>query len=144
MMRRLILALLCLLSLSCDQTASPGAPAGIGTLNSDGRWVVVNYWAIWCHPCRKEIPELNAFAESRQKDTLVYAVNFDGVQGEALIVQANELGIDFILLEEDPATTLGYAPPNVLPTTMIIDPGGNIVARLVGPQTEKSLQAEFK
>ena len=25
-------------------------------------WVVINYWANWCEPCRKEIPELNAFA----------------------------------------------------------------------------------
>ena len=139
--RRLTAALVCLFLLGCDQAPAPEVTAGIGNLNADGHWQVINYWAIWCHPCRKEIPELNEFATSRHQDTRVYAVNFDGVTGEALLVQANELGIDFILLEEDPAARLGYAPPTVLPTTLIIDPDGNIVARLLGPQTEDSLHA---
>ena len=36
-----------------------------------GNWVVINYWADWCAPCIKEIPELNEFA-NENKDILLY------------------------------------------------------------------------
>ena len=41
-----------------------------------GNWIVVNYWADWCAPCIKEIPELNDFAKENT-DILVYTFNFD-------------------------------------------------------------------
>jgi len=143
MSRPLTLALLCLVLVACD-SSQPEPPAGVGAIGADGRWMAINYWAIWCHPCRTEMPELNQFAAANTTGVAVYAVNFDGVKGEELLAQAAELGIRFTLLEEDPAVSLGYARPTVLPTTIIIDPDGNLVARLVGIQTEASLLAAIK
>ena len=143
MTARLTLALLFLMLAACD-SGQPEPPAGVGAIAADGRWITINYWAIWCHPCRTEIPELNDFAAANATRVSVYAVNFDDVRGEELLAQAAELGINFTLLEEDPAGTLGYARPTVLPTTIIIDPSGNLVARLMGAQTEASLQAVIK
>lgn len=111
---------------------------------ADGRWTIINYWAVWCHPCRQEIPELNDFARSQHDSAVVYGVNFDAVEGEELLVQANELGIAFTQLRTDPASQLGYAPPTVLPTTLVINPQGEIIARLIGPQTAASLEASMK
>lgn len=106
---------------------------------ADGRWQIINYWATWCAPCREEIPELNHFHYRFSDKAAVYGVNFDGATGEELIVQSAELGIEFIQLRSDPAAALGYDRPNVLPTTMIINPQGEIVRVLVGPQTESTL-----
>ncbi len=128
--------IVCLCLSSCGE---PVQAPGLGELSRDGRTIVINYWAIWCHPCREEIPELNEFAEDYAAETSVYAVNFDGVVGEELLAQAGELGIKFTLLEEDPSPQLGYARPMVLPTTLIITPDGEIMARLLGPQTSDSL-----
>ena len=69
-----------------------------------------------------------------------YGVNFDNVQGEELLVQAAELGIEFPLLATDPGAKLGYARPTVLPTTLLINPEGELWARLLGPQTLASLE----
>lgn len=107
------------------------------TLAGNGSWRVVNYWAIWCTPCREEIPELNRLAE--REDITVLGVNFDAKQGESLSKDSMELGIEFPTID-DPSGPLGIARPDKLPTTLIIDPDDNIVATLVGPQTEEGLE----
>ena len=107
------------------------------TLPGAGTWRVVNYWAIWCAPCREEIPELNALHQD--SPLTVFAVNYDGQQGETLTQQAAELGIRFELLEQDPGSDLGIERPRVLPTTLLIDPEGVVTDILVGPQTKENL-----
>ena len=106
-------------------------------LPNAGDWRGVNYWAIWCGPCREEIPELNALHHNSA--LTVFAVNYDGQQGEALIQQAAELGITFELLEQDPGPDLGVERPRVLPTTLLINPEGIVTDTLIGPQTQESL-----
>ena len=61
----------------------------VDELPGAGRWRVINYWAIWCAPCREEIPELNALDD--RTDLMVFAVNYDGQNGEALQSQAAEV-----------------------------------------------------
>ena len=108
-------------------------------LPSPGQWRIVNYWAIWCVPCREEIPELNAV--HRDTALTVFAVNYDGQQGEALRAQADELGITFTLLKQDPGPDLDIERPRVLPTTLLVNPTGEVTDTLVGPQTRDTLLA---
>ena len=107
-----------------------------------GQWRVINYWAIWCAPCREEIPELNALDD--RTDLMVFAVNYDGQNGEALQSQAAELGITFTLLEKDPGAALGVERPRVLPTTLLVNPQGAVTDTLVGPQTQESLMSVWR
>lgn len=104
-----------------------------------GQWLVINYWAAWCKPCIEEIPELNRFAQ-QANNAQVFAVNFDMLEGLELKQQSQKIGIEFVILEQDPAASLNYQRPTVLPTTLIIKPNGQIHRRLVGPQTAASLQ----
>ena len=107
-----------------------------------GQWRVINYWAIWCAPCREEIPELNALNDSTE--LMVFAVNYDGQTGEALLSQAAEMGITFTLLEQDPGAVMGIERPRVLPTTLLVNPEGAVTDTLVGPQTQESLLAVWQ
>ncbi len=127
---------------ACGPGQPPLPPGVMASPKLGENWMVINYWAIWCAPCREEIPELNRLA-LRAPDIDVYAVNFDDVQGDALAEQAAELGIDFPLLAEDPGPALGSARPTVLPTTLIVDPAGQVVTRLIGPQTEAAIRQEL-
>jgi thiol-disulfide isomerase/thioredoxin len=102
-----------------------------------GQWVVINYWAIWCKPCIKEIPELNAL--DKLPGVTVLGVNYDGVAAQEREQQIQQLGIAFDVLATDPATELGISRPEVLPTTLILDPAGKLRDTLVGPQTLASL-----
>ena len=118
---------------------SSGDQAG-GTLQLDrlkGQWVVINYWATWCKPCIHEIPELNSLAAL--PTVTVLGVNYDGVEGERLAQQVEQLGIAFPILSVDPASQLGVERPVVLPTTLVLDPQGKLRSTLVGPQTLQSL-----
>ena len=132
----------CLLLVACSRQDSPQLPPGVEAIpRQEGNWLFINYWAIWCAPCRVEIPELNEFAAEHADQVIVYGVNFDDVDPETLLVQATELGIEFTLLSADPGEALGYARPMMLPTTMVINPEGEIMARLLGPQTIDNLAA---
>jgi thiol-disulfide isomerase/thioredoxin len=107
-----------------------------------GHWVFINYWAEWCAPCRYEIPQLNALNKaSTQNDVRVVGVNFDGVDGAALLALMQRMSIEFPVATKDPRERFGYQLPAVLPTTVVLDPDGNVAATLVGPQTESTLRA---
>ena len=101
------------------------------------KWNVVNYWAIWCEPCRVEIPELNELSHASNINVL--GVNFDGKQGTALSADEAALGIKFPTIA-DPSPKMGFARPTVLPTTLIFSPEGQLVAALKGPQTARAIR----
>jgi thiol-disulfide isomerase/thioredoxin len=107
---------------------------------SKGQWVFVNYWAQWCKPCIKEIPELNAL-NADHSDITVLGVNYDGVTGEELAKQLTDLQVGFDTLSSDPSAALGIPRPVVLPTTVIISPSGDLHSTLLGPQTLETLLA---
>ncbi len=106
-----------------------------------GRWVLINYWATWCAPCREEIPALNRFAEQHADTVAVIGVGLDGQREERLRAEIAELGIRFPVLAEDPGPVLGLTFPTVVPTTWLLDPDGKLVKALLGPQDDASLAA---
>lgn len=109
-----------------------------------GHWVVINYWAEWCLPCIKEIPEFNRLATEHSSTLRVFAVNYDRITGEALQALASRMGIDFNLIEHDPAPLLRLSRPASLPTTYLFNPQGELAAKLVGPQTAEDILARIK
>lgn len=108
----------------------------------EGQWVLINYWAEWCGPCRTEIPELNALNQSHD-DVTVLGVNFDGLQGDELMDAARALGIQFRVLGVDPAERLELPSSAVLPVTYIVDSNGVVRESLVGEQTADGLLARL-
>jgi thiol-disulfide isomerase/thioredoxin len=110
----------------------------------DGQWLVINYWAEWCGPCRTEIPELNALARQHEAQAVtVLGVNFDGLQGEALNRAVQALGIEFTVLEQDPAPRYELPRNEVLPVTYIVDSQGRMRERLLGEQSAAGLNARL-
>ncbi len=141
--RWMLLAMLLLLG-GCDR---PGVPLLSGErlsgerLTVDGaeaQWVLVNYWATWCTPCRAEIPELNHLHQAR--DVRVVGVNFDQLDEIALRQAVAEMGIEFDVALADPRALWSYPMPQGLPATIVIAPDGQVRTTLLGPQTEAGLR----
>ncbi len=107
-----------------------------------GKWVIVNYWATWCPPCREEIPDLIKFHEQHRKqggDVVVLGVNFEDVSKEQLTDFVEGQMITYPILRSEPLAETPLGPVPGLPTTYIIAPDGTPVARQVGPVTGKQL-----
>ena len=113
-----------------------GSDTNLGKLN--GSWIVINYWADWCAPCIKEIPELNEFA-SENKDIKVYTFNFDQLEIDDLEPVANKFNIIVPSLITHPRDIWGIQTPPAVPATFFINPDGEISLSLFRPQTKDDL-----
>ena len=94
-MKNKIISLFCLILIISCQKADIDLhnSKGMVSENLKGQWVMINYWADWCPPCLKEMPELVSFA-SANKDVQVFAFNFDQLDGEDLDYEINKFGVD--------------------------------------------------
>ena len=105
---------------------------------------MINYWAQWCAPCRTEIHELNALEKQlKEQSVQVLGVNFDALQGEKLSKAAQDMGITFTVLAQDPAERYQLPRAEVLPVTYIVDDQGRMRERLLGEQTAAGLTARL-
>lgn len=104
----------------------------------NGKWLVINYWAIWCKPCIEEIPELNALNKNHA-DIQVIGVNYDRPATEVNLEAIKKLAIEFPVSQTNLQALYQYQMPQALPTTIIISGDGMVKHELTGPQTEQSI-----
>ena len=105
-----------------------------------GEWVVVNYWATWCAPCRKEMPELSELHRERD-DVTVLGLAFEDTEDSAFEEFLEEIPVDFPILKVDvydPPEPFGA--PKVLPTTIVLDREGRAVKAFLGPVTREAIE----
>lgn len=104
-----------------------------------GKWIIFNYWADWCPPCIKEIPELNNLDKNFSKDLKVFLINFDLLEGEELKQQLERFNVSVDSLLSDPSEIFKWVVPENLPVTFIVNKEGELEHTLIGPQTEKGI-----
>lgn len=107
-----------------------------------GKVVIVNFWASWCSPCRKEMPALDAFYRryhSRGVDMI--GVSADRARDRSEVIKAMR-SFSYPAAMLDDAKTNGFGAPNSLPTTYVIGARGTVRAKLTPEKeevTERSL-----
>jgi thiol-disulfide isomerase/thioredoxin len=108
-----------------------------------GRVVLLNLWATWCAPCRKEMPTLNDVQKQLgTKDFEVVALSVDRKGLEASSAFLKETGADSLGLYVDATTqSLEDLQAFGLPVTLLIDRKGREIGRLLGPAEWNSAEA---
>jgi thiol-disulfide isomerase/thioredoxin len=106
-----------------------------------GTWTIVNFWATWCGPCLKEMPELSAL-DAMREHVEVIGLAYDDIEPAALkaFLQTHPVVYPIALVDtyKPPAD---FATPRGLPTTYLIAPDGKVAKHFIGPITAKEIDA---
>ncbi len=142
----MILGLLCVMPALAAPllTPVPGKPAAPGYRLHDmdgephsldelrGKVVILNFWATWCPPCRRELPAMNrAWKKVKGQGIVIVGINV-GEDEDTVFAFNGEYPIDFPVLLDQEGEIVARWPVKGLPTTFVIDPQGRIVYRAIG------------
>jgi cytochrome c biogenesis protein CcmG, thiol:disulfide interchange protein DsbE len=108
-----------------------------------GRPVVLNFWASWCVPCRKEMPVLQDVSEEVQGRVAFVGINHQDSRGEALGF-LDETGVRFPAGYDPEGRTASAYGLYGMPTTIFISPDGRILERHRGEISEAELKRKIE
>jgi len=107
-----------------------------------GKVVVLNFWATWCGPCVKEIPDLIKLAE-QGRDQGVIVIGISDEDETKIRNFAEKRGVKYPMV-----SGAGWPAPfhqiNAVPTTFVIDGDGMIRSKLIGSRSLEVFQAEVE
>jgi len=139
--------------LACSVTAQAAMPAQpslkVATLDGKafdlaaqrGHWVIVNFWATWCVPCIKEMPDISRFVSDHADVRAIGLAYEDSDKADIQAFLAKHpvsYPIAQVTMDDAPKD---FDEPRGLPTTYLIAPDGHVAKRFVGPVTGQSLGA---
>ena len=106
-----------------------------------GRWVVVNFFATWCVPCRKEHPDLVRFSNLHRArgDAAVFGIVYDDPADEVRRFRSAEGGDWPMLVDPGGKVALDFGVAGV-PESFLITPGGVVVSKILGGVTFERLE----
>jgi len=106
-----------------------------------GKVVVLNFWATWCGPCRREIPDFMELHEKlKNKGVLFAGISLDEKGWAKVRPYAKKMEINYPIMVADKSTARKYGPIRAIPTTFIINKKGEIEYIAPGMLTKERLE----
>jgi len=117
-----------------DLTLKTLGGRSIQLAQQEGRVLLINFWATWCGPCRKEIPDLKALhSELNSKGLTVIGVALDRKGREVVEPYVEKQAIDYpIVVDSEGKAEAAFGPVRGLPTTIVVNADGKITKRVLG------------
>lgn len=121
-------------------------PAGKKVSLSDykGKVVIVDFWATWCPPCRKGIPDLVDLQTEFGSKIAIIGISLDTDTKDQVASFAKNFNINYTVLFATPDVVESYGNVEAIPTSFIIDKNGNIVNQYVGLTPKETYESEIK
>lgn len=110
-----------------------------------GKWVLVNYWATWCPPCLRELPELISLHNShKNKDLMVIGIAMEYASEKLVADFVSAHGISYPVVLGNRKIVAQIGELEVLPTSYLYSPTGEQVAQQAGEVTRASIESYIK
>jgi cytochrome c biogenesis protein CcmG/thiol:disulfide interchange protein DsbE len=111
-----------------------------------GKVVIIDFWATWCPPCRKGVPDLVELKKKYGKKGFeIVGISLDGPQTKSEVVPfIKNYGINYPVVYGNEAVTISYGGVQSIPTAFIIDKEGKIVATYVGLRPKEVYEEQIK
>ncbi len=110
-----------------------------------GKVLVINFWATWCPPCRREIPDLvAAYKELKSEGLEILGLSVDETTGADLLEWTRKMGINYPIALATPEIIKAYEPGDYIPATIIVDRKGIIRFRQSELMTKETLVRLFR
>lgn len=108
-----------------------------------GKWAIVNFWATWCGPCLKEMPELSALDAMREHIVVIGLAYEDNTpEAMAAFMKQHPVAYPIALVDVyDPPKD--FETPRGLPMTYIIAPDGKVAKKYTGPVTARMIEEDI-
>jgi peroxiredoxin len=110
-----------------------------------GKVLVINFWATWCPPCRREIPDfIEAYKELKGEGLEILGISVDEAAAPALLDWTRKNGINYPIALATQEIVTAYEPGDFIPATIIVDRKGNIRFRQSELMTKEALVKLFR
>lgn len=120
-----------------------GNPVSLSSLR--GKAVVLNFWATWCGPCRREMPWFIEFQkEYGPRGLQIIGVSMDDGGRSVVLPVVQKMGVNYMVLMGDSRVGSLYGGLEVLPTTYYIAPDGNVRAFVTGVVSKNEVERNIK
>ena len=104
------------------------------------KWVVVNFWATWCSPCLKEMPELSALDAMREHIVTV-GLAYEEISPEDMQAFLKEHPVVYpVAIIDVYSPPADFETPRGLPMTYLIAPDGKVARQFLGPVTAREIE----
>ncbi len=106
-----------------------------------GKWVIVNFWATWCAPCIKEMPDLSAYVAAHANVTAI-GLAYDDSERSDIVAFVKAHPVVYPISQVDTSNPpKDFETPRGLPTTYLIAPDGHVAKQFTGPIAAKDIDA---
>ena len=105
-----------------------------------GHWVIVNFWATWCVPCIKEMPDISHFVATHENVRAIGLAYEDSAPADIKAFLAKHPVVYPIAQITLDQPLKDFDEPRGLPTTYLVDPAGKVVQHRIGPVTGTMLK----
>lgn len=110
-----------------------------------GKVLILNFWATWCPPCRREIPDfIEAYKDLKDKGLEILGVSVDDLSAEALRDWTQKAGMNYPVAMATAKIIADYQPGEFIPATIVIDRRGRIRYRQSSLMDKETLLRLFE